>query len=433
MLDMEKHKERVKWFTNDRLGMFIHWGLYALIGKGEWCRTRFNFSDEDYRKLMNDFTVDMYNPKEWAKLAKKSGIKYAVMTAKHHDGFCLFDSKFTEFKSTNTPSKRDLIKEYVEAFRDEGIKVGIYYSLLDWDHPDYPRDRIHPNRKDGVDRFEGINFDNYLEYMHNQVCELLTNYGKIDLLWFDYSYDDMVGEMWKATELTRMVRSIQPEIIINARLDAHDGYFGSLGEKEPKEYCGDFIGAESIVPYDGCRDYKGELLPWESCFTVSEAWSYRQDDTGAKSLDQLIKCIINVVSKGGNVLMGIAPDAKGNIAQDTVEVLKKLGEWLKINGESVYGCTAVSRPKPENGFLTGKGKTVYYHIMDKNVTLDPIYNFSFDEIESIALLCNGVKPDMPSGREHLVTCHYSDIVYLNLQSTSKLPDPIDTVVKIKLK
>lgn len=433
MFDFKEHKKRTEWYCQDRLGVFVHWGLYSIVGEGEWSRTNRRFSNADYHKLMEEFTAEDYNPRDWARLAKAAGMKYAVMTAKHHDGFCLFDSKYTDFKCTNTPAGRDLIKEYVEAFRAEGLKVGIYYSLLDWDHPDYPRDRIHPNRQEGVDRFEGVNFENYLEYMHLQVKELLTNYGKIDLLWFDFSYDDMVGEMWKATELTRMIRNLQPHILIDSRLDAYEYYFGSLGEENPKEYCGDFLGAECIVPEHGFKNYKGEFIPWECCLTISDSWSHNHKDTGAKSLKQIVRCTANVVSKGGNLLWGVAPTPKGDIPVDTKKALLEFGEWIKLNGESIYGCTAADRPKPENGFLTAKGKTLYYHIIDKNVSLDPLYGIHPNEVESISLLADGTVPPIPKGAEHIVPYHYSDTIYINLLSNSKLPDPIDTVVKIQLK
>ena len=179
------------WFTHDRFGMFIHFGLYAMPARHEWVKTNEKISEEHYDLYFKHFNPDLYDPKEWAKQAKAAGMKYVVMTTKHHEGFCLFDSKYTDYKSTNTPCGKDLIKEYVEAFRSEGLRVGFYYSLIDWHHPDFPIDTLHPRRDDAdaLQQNEGRNMHKYAEYMRNQVTELLTNYGKIDILWFDFSYD----------------------------------------------------------------------------------------------------------------------------------------------------------------------------------------------------------------------------------------------------
>jgi alpha-L-fucosidase len=210
---------KIDWFTNSRFGMFIHWGIYSIPARNEWVRSLEKISVEDYQIHFDNFDPVDYDPKKWAKAAKDAGMKYAVMTAKHHDGFCLFDSKLTEYKCTNTNTKRDLIKEYVDAFRAEGIKIGIYYSLIDWYHPDYPAygDKLHPMRDNEDFKGKEHNFENYLKYMHGQVEELCTGYGQIDLFWFDFSYDDMHGEKWKATELLRMIRGYWPDVLIDNR------------------------------------------------------------------------------------------------------------------------------------------------------------------------------------------------------------------------
>ena len=183
---------RMKWWTDARFGMFIHWGLYALPARHEWVKNRERMTNEQYQKYFELFQPDLYNPKEWAKMAKAAGMKYVVLTAKHHEGFCLWDSKVTDYKATNTPIGKDLIKEYVEAFRAEGLKVGFYYSLIDWHHPDYTIDRNHPQRTESDAAYEKLNagkdMAKYREYMKNQVRELLTNYGEISIIWFDFSF-----------------------------------------------------------------------------------------------------------------------------------------------------------------------------------------------------------------------------------------------------
>ena len=180
--------------------MFIHWGLYAIPARGEWLRSVEQLTKEDYEPLKDEFAAENYDPRVWAKLAKEAGMKYAVLTAKHHDGYCLFDSKLTDFKSTKSPCGRDLVREFLEAFRAEGIRVGLYYSVIDWRHPDFPHygDMHHPMRNHPECSNENRNFDNYLEYMFGQIKELLTDYGKLDVMWFDFSYGDMKCDTWRA-------------------------------------------------------------------------------------------------------------------------------------------------------------------------------------------------------------------------------------------
>ena len=179
------------WFRHDRFGMFIHWGLYSMPARHEWVKTNEKIPEEKYDQYFRYFDPDLYDPKEWARQAKAAGMKYAVMTTKHHEGFCMFDSQYTDYKCTNTPAGRDLIREYVDAFRAEGLHIGFYYSLIDWHHPDFPIDHLHPRRDDpdAYEQSKGRDMHRYAEYMRNQVTELLTNYGKIDILWFDFSYD----------------------------------------------------------------------------------------------------------------------------------------------------------------------------------------------------------------------------------------------------
>ena len=188
---MTERETRTQWFTEARFGMFIHWGLYAIPGRGEWYMSEAKIPAGQYERYMQEFTTKAYDPGAWARRAKRAGMQYVVLTAKHHDGFCLFDSKLTDYKSTNAPCGRDLVRDFVDAVRAEGLRVGLYYSLIDWHHPDFPKynDCNHPMRGDPAYQDEKIDFDRYLAYMHGQIEELVTNYGKIDILWFDYAYD----------------------------------------------------------------------------------------------------------------------------------------------------------------------------------------------------------------------------------------------------
>ena len=267
----EDYQRRMAWYTQARFGMFIHWGLYAIPARGEWVRSEERIPSEAYDPYMKEFDPTCCDMREWMAMAKAAGMRYVVLTAKHHDGFCLFDSAYTDFKSTNTPSGRDFVREYVEAAREFGLKVGLYFSLIDWRHPDFPHygDPHHPMRDDPDFGNEGRDFGRYLEYLHNQVRELCTNYGKLDILWFDFSYDDLRGEAWRGAELVDMVRSLQPGVIIDNRLEVSGEGFGSLAECRPSPCHGDFVSPEQIIPPSGLRDAEGRPLIWESNFTMN--------------------------------------------------------------------------------------------------------------------------------------------------------------------
>lgn len=221
----------MEWWTDARFGMFIHWGLYAMPARHEWVKSNEHITNENYQKYFDQFNPDLYNPKQWAKEAKAAGMKYAVLTTKHHEGFTLFDSKYTDYKATNTQAKRDLVKEFVEAFRAEGIKVGFYYSLIDWHHPDFTVDRYHPLKpnNDNEAEYAALNKNRdmakYRKYLFDQVTELLTRYGKIDILWADFSYPGKYGkgrDDWGSVALLKQIRKLQPQIIVDNRLDLND-------------------------------------------------------------------------------------------------------------------------------------------------------------------------------------------------------------------
>jgi len=420
---MSQPAQRIEWFTRARFGMFIHWGLYAIPARGEWVRSIEKLTIEDYQPYFEEFNPINYNPRKWAALAKKAGMKYAVMTTKHHDGFCLFDSKFTDYKATNTSAGRDLIKEYVEAFRDEGLKVGFYYSLLDWHHPDYPAygDRHHPMRDNEAWKDKKHDFSKYLEYMHGQVRELLTNYGKIDIIWYDFSYDNMSGETWKATELVKMTRSLQPDIIVDNRLG------GNIRSVNPEIYAGDFACPEQIIPPEGVVNEAGEPIPWEACITMNNHWGYAAADKDFKSPKQLIRALVECVSKGGNLLLNVAPNAKGEIPQESVDILLCIGEWMSKNGDSIYNCDNAGLPKPEWGRYTRNGNKLYAHILERGIGPIALQGLKA-KVKKARLLADGseVNIDKPWNAEH-----YGDALFINFP-TSKLPDEIDTVVELEL-
>lgn len=432
MFDREKYNKKVEWFIKDRFGMFIHWGIYAIPARGEWIKTVEKIKDEDYDKYFDEFNPTDYNPREWAKLAKQAGMKYAVMTAKHHDGFCLFDSKYTNYKSTNTRCGRDLIKEYVEAFREEGIKVGLYYSLLDWHHENYvvDGDWHHPMRDNEEYKKQNRDFKKYLEYMHNQIEELCTNYGKIDIFWFDFSYNNLKGEAWEATKLVRMIRKYQPDVLIDNRLEVSGEGFGSLVTSNPTEYCGDFVSPEQIIPPKGIKDENGNNVVWESCITMNNSWGYTSRDKNFKSSEMLIKKLIECVSKNGNLLLNVGPDAKGNIPKESQKILKEIGEWMRYNSDSIYGCRGSDIDKPDYGRITQNGKKIYYHVMEPQIGFIPLTNIRKNDVERIRLLETGAELKI---EDNWIVNNYQDIVFVSLGESPELPNKIDTVIEVTLK
>ena len=427
----EEYQKRMEWYVNARFGMFLHWGLYAIPARGEWMRSFEKLTDEEYQRYFDEFNPTDYDPKKWAHMAKQAGMKYMVLTAKHHDGFCLFDSQYTDFKSTNTRCGRDLVREYVDAVRGEGLKVGLYYSLLDWHHEDYPHfsDSAHPMYQNPDYPDEGRVWERYLEYMHNQVRELCTNYGKIDILWFDYSFGEYSGEKWGATKLVNMVRTLQPGVIIDNRLEVSGSGLGSLASGNPLPYHGDFVSPEQIIPQEGIRDVNGKPLIWEACFTMNDSWGYRLTDKYFKPASMLIKKLVECVSKGGNMLLNVGPDAKGNFPEESVHILQEIGKWMDKNSESIYGCGMSEMPRPDFGRITQKGNLLYYHIFDNTIGPIPLLGIEKKDVKKIRLISSGAEVPIAN---NWVSNNYPDITFADLGNNPILPDPVDTVLEVEL-
>ena len=358
----EQKSQRMQWWTDARFGMFIHWGLYALPARHEWVKNNERMTNEQYQKYFEEFNPDLFNPREWARMAKEAGMKYVVLTAKHHEGFCQFDSKFTDYKSTNTPFGRDVIREYVDALRAEGLKVGFYYSLIDWHHPDYTIDQMHPQRQESDSAYTRINknrdMSKYREYLKNQVRELLTNYGEISVIWFDFSFPGKHGKDhkdWGSEDLLKMVRTLQPGIIIDDRLDLKD-QDGGWDFESPEQY-----------KVEKWPTRNGKKIAWETCQTFSGSWGYYRDENTWKNTPQLLELLIESVSKGGNLLLNVGPTGRGVFDFRAQDRLKSMGEWMKYNNRSIYNCTEAPAEfeAPANTLLTYNPKTkrLYVHLL----------------------------------------------------------------------
>ncbi len=346
-----------EWFTHDRFGMFIHWGIYSLAARHEWVKNYEEISDADYQKYFDHFDPDLYDPAQWARLAKQAGMKYFVITTKHHDGFCLWDSQLTDYKATNAPAGRDLIAPMVEAFRAEGLKIGFYHSLIDWRHPEFPVDALHPQRNDeeSLKANQDRDITKYAEYLHGQVRELLTNYGQIDLLFFDFSYSGREGEGllshgkgkddWQSEKLIALVRELQPGIVVNDRTEI------------PQDY----VTPEQVQP-EGQVLVDGKPVIWEACQTFSGSWGYFRDEFTWKSPEMLVQMLIDGVSKGGNLILNVGPNARGEIEPRAVERFQAMGEWMRLHERSIYGCGPSEFAAPSDCRYTQNGNRLYLHL-----------------------------------------------------------------------
>jgi alpha-L-fucosidase len=418
------------WFTQDRFGLFIHWGLYALPARHEWVKNRERTTDEDYQKYFDHFDPDLYDPAAWARLAKQTGMRYAVITSKHHEGFCLWDSALTNYKVPNTPAGRDLLRPWVEAFRAEGLRIGFYHSLIDWHHPDFPVDYFHPRRDD--EDFKAANAGRdvrkYAEYLHGQVRELLTQFGQIDILWLDFSYpwapwgakghDD-----WQSESLHAMIRELQPHILLNDRMDLPEAR--------------DFATPEQWQPR-GWVTSGGTPVVWEACQTLNGSWGYDRDNLDWKSPEMLVKLLVDSVSKGGNLLLNIGPTARGEFDPRAQATLATIGEWMRVHGRSIYGATMSEFTPPLDGRYTQRSNRLYLHLFSwpfAHVHLDGL----LDRVEYAQLLHDGSEIKFAPGDDPYA--RVSDVVAARRDETKTLslvlpiqkPDVLVPVIELFLR
>jgi alpha-L-fucosidase len=346
------------WFIHDRFGMFIHWGLYALASRHEWVQSLERVAPEDYAgRYLGRFNPEHYDPLAWARLARQSGMRYVVVTAKHHEGFCLWDSAFTDYKATQTPHGRDLIAPLVEALRAEDLRVGLYYSLLDWHHPDFTIDVHHPLRDhaEAAELNRTRRMPRYAEYVRQQVEELLTRF-RPDILWCDFSYPGREyrglpgkgADDWESEKLLALIRKLSPDIIVNNRLDLPPGQ-------------ADVHTPEQVQPTEWVR-MDGEPVVWEACHTFSGSWGYHRDEYSWKSPEQLIMLLVNTVSCGGNLLMNVGPTPLGTFDPRAVRALEVYRDWMALHSRAIYGCTQSEFTPPQDCRLTQNGDRLYVHV-----------------------------------------------------------------------
>lgn len=377
-----------RWFAEARFGLFMHWGMYSLYERGEQVLFREHLVPSQYRRRAAEFKAQRYDPRDWARMARDAGMRYAVLTSKHHDGFCLFDSQISDLTSTKTGAGRDLVAEYVTAFREVGLRVGLYFSLADWQWPAY---FAGPDRDpDGFARF--------VEYTHTQVRELCTGYGPLDVMWFDGLWPH-TPEAWRSVELLDMIRQLQPGILINNRA----GLPGDFGTPEQK------------IVVDSER-------PWESCITAVERhWGYHAGERLWKTPEEIIHLLARIGEGGGNLLLNVGPKPDGTFPQPFVDLLREVGDWMRVNGSSLYGCTPGVCETISFGRMTVVGSTVYLHVLywpGETLNLSGLNN----RVLSARFLADGWSIDFEQKRDRI-----------QLRNLPGLPpDPRNTVIALEV-
>ena len=319
---------RMQWWHEAKFGMFIHWGLYSVLGRHEWVMENEGIPVAEYEQLSKRFNPGPNAARDWARLARRAGQKYMVMTTKHHEGFCLFNTATTNYCAPKQAAGRDLVKEYVDAARAEGLRVGFYYSLMDWHHPDGAR----------CAEDEGAR-KRFVEYIHTHIRELMTNYGKIDVLWYDVSWP-LEAAGWESEKMNEMVFRLQPDIIVNNR------------NKLP----GDFSTPEQRIQAE-----EGDRA-WESCMTMNGSWGYQRSDDDWKTPKTVIRNLISCSRDGGNYLLNIGPKPDGSIPEESIRILSSVGQWMDKNAQSIYGSDRCQPRRSNYASFTRKGNTLFAHV-----------------------------------------------------------------------
>ena len=363
----EAKVERMQWFKDAKLGIFVHWGIYGVNGIDEsWSFYNGYISHPDYMKQLNSFTAKNYDPVYWADLFKESGARYTVLTSKHHDGVALWDTKLSDLNVVDkTPAARDLVDPFVKAMRENGLKVGMYYSLLDWSHPDYPGFLRDEKRYSD----DPVRWEKFVKFNFGQLEELSKRF-KPDLYWFDGDWEQSAEE-WKAKELREALVKWNPGVIINSRLQ---GY-------------GDYATPEQGVPIT-----KPKSNYWELCMTMNDSWGFQHNDHNYKTPNQIIRIFVDCISAGGNMLLDVGPKADGTIPDEQINILKELGRWTNKHQEAIYGTEAGI---PHGHFYgptsLSKDKTMLYLFVDNKPNGPLVIKGLKNKINRIWVVGNGTK------------------------------------------
>lgn len=401
--------ERLRRFNGARFGMFVHWGLYSILGRSEWVRFQEEIPAADYAKLADQFNPRQYDPGAWARIARDAGMKYMVLTAKHHEGFCLFDTEHSTLTSARTAARRDFVADYVKACRDEGLMVGLYFSVKDWSIPAFFRGpEADPDGwRECVDRF------------HQQTLELMTNYGRIDMLFYDGCDDanirggwgNRTPAIWEIETLNAQVRALQPDILINDRAGVPEDY-GT---------------PEQTIP-DAVADM---TRMYESCLTMNENWGYTLGDDNWKSTEVLIKHLVACAARGNNLLLNVGPDPEGVIPAQSVRSLREIGSWLLQHGPAIYGTERVLPnywDHHSTGRITTKGEQAFLTLNQWSHNGEIIVTQLANNVRGARLLATGEELQVRrNGRRVIISglpqyppAPFVNVIQLDLQGTPEV-------------
>jgi len=413
---------RMAWWREARFGMFIHWGLYSIpagewggrTDHGEWIRETAHIPIEEYDQFVPQFNPAKFNADEWVRIAREAGMKYIVITSKHHDGVCLFDSQYTDYDVMATPFRRDILKELADACRKQGLRMCWYHSIMDWHHPDYLPRRAWETRSAA-----GADFDRYYAHLKNQLRELLTNYGPIGILWFDGEWESTWTHSY-GQPLYDYVRSLQPDIIVNNRVDKGRGGMAGL---TTGAHAGDYGTPEQEIPATGLPG-----MDWETCMTMNDHWGYNKHDKNFKSTKDLLRMLADIASKGGNYLLNVGPTAEGMIPPESVERLAEMGRWMKVNGEAIYGTQAspfkaLAWGRCTQQALPGSRTRLYLHVFDWPADGRLVVPGLLNEPAAVFLLSDSTQTGLAVRRD-------GDALVVSLPAQA--PDPIDSVVVLEI-
>ncbi|HTU47228.1 MAG TPA: alpha-L-fucosidase [Bryobacteraceae bacterium] len=381
---VQDRDRRMQWWHEARFGMFIHFGLYSVLGRHEWAMEEEGIPVAEYQQLAKQFNPAPHAARAWAKLAKTAGMKYMVMTTKHHEGFCLFDTKLTDYCAPKQAAGRDLVAEYIEAARSEGMHFGFYYSLMDWHHPDGARCR---NDEAARRRF--------VDYIHGQVRELCSNYGKVDVLWYDVNWP-LSPEGWESVTMNRMVRQLQPDILINNRSGIPE----------------DFTTPE--------QEIRASSEPWEACMTMNDSWGFQRADDNWKSPKTIVRNLLTCTRDQGNYLLNIGPRADGSIPEPSIEILTAVGKWMDTHGDLIHHADLCQVKRSEFADFTRRGNTLFIHA----------YFWPGNTLAIGGLQQKVLSAKMyPSGEPVKFEQEQFRVRFLDLQTTA--PDPIARVLEVE--
>ncbi len=380
--DASDRERRMKWWHEARFGMFIHWGLYSVLGRHEWVMEDEAIPVADYEQLAKRFKPRPNAAREWARLAKQAGQKYMVMTTKHHEGFCNFDTKLTNYCAPKQGPGRDLVKEYVEAARAEGLRVGFYYSLMDWHHPDGARCATDEQAR-----------RRFVDYTHGLIHELMSNYGKVDVLWYDVAWP-LDAQGWESEKMNEMVFKLQPDIIVNNR----------------NKLEGDFATPEQRIQAENNK-------AWESCMTMNDSWGYQKTDDDWKSPKTVVRNLVTCARDTGNYLLNIGPKPDGSVPEESVRILTSVGKWMDRNGQSIYRTDKCQPRRSNYAGFTRNGNTLYMH-----------NHFWPGEVATIGGMMTKVKSArlLATGKEVKVEQDKFRVRFMGLPATAP-DDPVTTI------